>query len=256
MRQLLLVISLKRTPERLRAFFKINEHALEDWNIEVVDGIDGIQLEDIIHQSRWVSDSALGQWTKGAIGSALSHIKAWRRCIELNQDVLVTEDDAILANHLKDKLVKLEIIGKSANQTQLTLLGWNLDSLLHTEISPGLEIIGLFEPVYPRLKQIKSIINSDKERNLCNLSKCFGLPSYWITPQIARKLLNACMPLQAEKNSMTRGIPEHMLLTLDGMMTNRYTKINAKVIIPPLALAQNNQETSLTRIRNVSNFKG
>ena len=51
---------------------------------------------------------------------------------------------------------------------------------------------------------------------------CFGLPAYWINPQIARKLLEACMPLQVEKNGMTRGIPEHVLVTLDGMLNNRY----------------------------------
>ena len=43
----------------------------------------------------------------------LSHIKAWRRCIELDQDVLVAEDDAILANDLKHKLEELNIIGRT-----------------------------------------------------------------------------------------------------------------------------------------------
>ena len=50
---------------------------------------------------------------QGAIGSALSHIKAWRRCIELNQELLVAEDDAVLASDLKRKLEKLGIIGGS-----------------------------------------------------------------------------------------------------------------------------------------------
>ena len=54
------------------------------------------------------------------------------------------------------------------------------------------------------------------------------------------------MPLKAEKNNMTRGIPEHYLATLDGMLTNRYKDINAKVTVPPLSLAFNNQQTSQT----------
>ena len=41
-------------------------------------------------------ESAIENWTRGAIGSALSHIKAWRRCIELDQEVLIAEDDVIL----------------------------------------------------------------------------------------------------------------------------------------------------------------
>ena len=250
----LLVISLKRTPERLRAFYTNNENALVDWDIDVINGIDGLEQQQINEQSRWVSDSAVQHWTRGAIGSALSHIKAWRRCIELNQDVLVAEDDAILASDLKRKLEKLRVIGSAANQTGLVLLGWNLDSLLQAELSPGLEMISLFEPIYPELEQIKAIINSNRERHLCHLNRCFGLPAYWINPQIAHELLDACMPLQAEQNKMTRGIPEHVLVTLDGMLTNRYKSINAKVIIPPLAIALNDQETSLTRRKPISNF--
>ena len=92
-----------------------------DWEVDVIDGIDGIEQEQINHQSRWVSASAKEHWTKGAIGSALSHIKAWRRCIELNQDVLVAEDDAVLANDLKRKLEELNIIGAiTANQTNIS----------------------------------------------------------------------------------------------------------------------------------------
>ena len=251
----LLVISLKRTPERLRAFYTINKNALVDWDIDVIDGIDGLEQEKINKHSRWVSASARENWTKGAIGSALSHIKAWRRCIELNQEVVIAEDDAVLASDLKCKLEGLKIVQGLAKQTGLVLLGWNTDSLLQAELLPGLEMISLFEPIYPRLEQIKAIINSNRERHLCKLNQCFGLPAYWINPQIAKALLNACMPLQAEKNKMTRGIPEHLLLTLDGMLTNRYKNMNAKITIPPLALALNDQKTSLTKRQSVRNFQ-
>ena len=76
-------------------------------------------------------------WTRGAIGSALSHIKAWRRCIEMNQDVLVAEDDAVLANDLKRKLEELKIIGKTANQTGLVLLGWNRTHCFRRNFHPA-----------------------------------------------------------------------------------------------------------------------
>ena len=144
----LLVISLKRTPERLKFFYENNKHALSDWKIDVIDGIDGLEQEQINQQSRWVSASAKAHWTKGAIGSALSHIKAWQRCIELNKNVLVAEDDVVLAKDLKRKLNEIKVIGETENHNNFVLLGWNLDSLLHAELSPGLEIISLFEPIY------------------------------------------------------------------------------------------------------------
>ena len=156
MKHPLLVISLKRTPERLRTFLNINEDALIDWDVNVINGIDGLEQEEINRQSRWVSASAVEYWTKGAIGSALSHIKAWRRCIEMNQEVLVVEDDAVLANDLKRKLEELKILGSSANQAGLILLGWITDSLIQAEMSPGLELISLFEPLYPKNRTNKS----------------------------------------------------------------------------------------------------
>ena len=252
----LLVITLSRTPERLRAFYKNNKNVLVDWNVEEIDGIDGHKQEELNQKSRWISASAKEHWTKGAIGSALSHIKAWRKCIELNREVLVVEDDAILANNLKSKLEKLKIIGRATNQSNLVLLGWNTDSLLQAELSPGLEMISLFEPIYPELEQIKGIINSDRRRYLCNLNACFGLPAYWINPKAAHELIDACMPLRTEINNMTRGIPKHILVTLDGILSNRYKDMNAKILIPPIALALNNQQTSLTKRQTIRNFQG
>ena len=251
----LLVISLKRTPKRLRDFYTINKNTLIDWDVEVIHGIDGVENQQITQKSRWVSASARKHWTKGAIGSALSHIKAWRRCIELNKEVLVTEDDVILANDLKSKLERLKIIDKKAKKRSFILLGWNLDSVLYAELAPKLEMISLFEPIYPTLEQLKELVDSNRERNLCNLTLCFGLPAYWISPQIARELMNKCKPFKLEVNKMTRGIPEHTLITLDGMLTNRYKDINAKITIPPLALALNDQQTSLTNSKNACNFQ-
>tara|TARA_B100000674_G_scaffold382195_2_gene325125 strand:+ start:1471 stop:2241 length:771 start_codon:yes stop_codon:yes gene_type:complete len=252
----LLVISLKRTPERLKAFYDFNKNSLVDWKVDVIHGIDGFGQEQINQQSRWVSASAREHWTKGAIGSALSHIKAWRRCIELNQEVIIVEDDTILAMNLKSKLEDLKLIGNAANHSSFVLLGWNTDSVLQAELLPGLEMISLFEPIYPNHQQIEQIINSDRKPHLCNLNVCFGLPAYWINPKTANELLDTCMPLKTENNNMTRGIPQHFLVTLDGMLTNRYKEINAKVTIPPLALALNDQSTSLTKNQNICNFGG
>ena len=255
MRYPLLVISLKRTPERLETFFSINQQSLSDWDVEVVYGIDGVEQDELMHRSKWITEDVAKTWTRGAIGSALSHIKAWRRCIESNQVNLIVEDDAVLSVNLKSKLKELNILGTNAEDQSLFLLGWNMDSLLQAEISQGLEMISLFEPVYPDLKEIRKIINSRASRRVCNLKRCFGLPAYLVSPNVAQQLSKMCKPLQAEKNGMTRGIPEHYLTTLDGMLTNRYEKIKAQIIVPPLSLATNNQQTSLTRLKDIQNYR-
>ena len=76
----------------------------------------------------------------------------------------MVEDDVVLADDLHTKLNNLKIIGKTANQTDLVLLGWNVDSLLHAEFVPGLSMISLFEPTYPDLKEVRRIINSKKKK--------------------------------------------------------------------------------------------
>ena len=134
---------------------------------------------------------------------------------------------------------------------------WNLDSLLQAEIEPGLGLISLFEPAYPEESQLNKLINSPSERRACKLKRCFGLPAYRITPETAQTLLNRLNPLTAEEITMGRGIPTHYSATLDGILNNQYERIKAKIIFPPIALAINNQEESLTRSRNKAlKFKG
>ena len=101
--------------------------------------------------------------------------------------MLVAEDDAILAKDLKRKLEELNIIGKIAKSDP---------SFSTARLEPGLTTScrtftrtrndQLIRADLSKLEQIKEIINSDRERYLCNLNRCFGLPAYWINPQIAR----------------------------------------------------------------------
>ena len=57
MRHRLLVISLKRTPERLESLLQNQQRRLVDWDVDVIHGIDGEEQEQINQQSRWVSTS-------------------------------------------------------------------------------------------------------------------------------------------------------------------------------------------------------
>ena len=242
------VISLKRTPQRLNDFYRRNAHTLKDWNVHLLEGIDGTQQTELFKKSRLVSSDVLKGWTPGAIGSALSHMLSWRLCIQLGKPLLVVEDDAILAKTLKKNLKIL--LQSMEHQPPFLLLGWNLDSLLQAELEPGLGLISLFEPAYPDESHLKKLVNSPFERRACKLKRCFGLPAYRITPETAQTLLDQLNPLTAEEIPMGRGIPTHYTATLDGILNNQYQRIRAKVVFPPMALAVNNQAESLTRNYN------
>ena len=249
------VISLKRTPDRLKEFFRRNASALEHWHVHVVDGVDGAQQKQVFEKSRLISRSVLQNWSPGAIGSALSHMLSWRLCIEVGKPMIVAEDDAVLATQLQKNLKTL-LRGRGDEPHHFLLLGWNFDSLLQAELQPGLGLISLFEPAYPDEEQLMQLVNCRAERRICKLKHCFGLPAYRITPQAAKMLLHQLNPLISEKIIMGRGIPTNISETLDGALNNRYEDIGAEIVFPPLALALNNPHRSLTRKKKPMDFHG
>ncbi|WP_161567563.1 glycosyltransferase family 25 protein [Synechococcus sp. BS55D] len=251
----LYVISLKRTPHRLEAFLRRNAEALQDWSVHVLEGVDGSMHQDLFNQSRLISQNVVNGWTAGAIGSALSHMLSWRRCIQLGEPIVVAEDDAILARNLKQELAV--ILNRNETTSGFLLLGWNLDSLLQAEILEGLELISLFEPAYPDETALGQLVNSSEPRKNRKLKRCFGLPAYRITPDIATILIEKFNPIVAQRIEMGRGIPTHYSETLDGLLNNEYEAIDASIVIPPLALALNVQSESLTRKQKTAqNFMG
>ena len=142
------MISLKRTPRRLKGFFDRNAHALEHFNVHILEGLDGTQHKELFKQTRLISQNVLNGWSPGAIGSALSHMLSWRRCIKLGKPMIIVEDDAILAANLWENLQGLLRAG--SDLPTFLLLGWNLDSLLQAELEPGLGLISLLNRPIPR----------------------------------------------------------------------------------------------------------
>ena len=232
------IITLRRTPQRLKWFLECNAKALENWNVHIIEGVDGVTHRNIFERSRIISNEILERWSDGAIGSALSHMKCWRKCIQIGRPMIIAEDDTILATKLKETL---EFLLQAKNQDpSFLLLGWNMDSLLQAEILTGLGVISLFEPAYPNERELKRIVNYKTERRICKLKRCFGLPAYRVT-QALQYLLKKLNPLVSERIIMGRGIPTHYSETLDGALNNQYQSIGAEIVFPPLALALNNQ---------------
>ena len=98
------IITLRRTPKRLKWFLECNVKALANWNVHIIEGVDGAIHKNVFERSRIISNKILESWSSGAIGSALSHMKSWRKCIQIGQPMIIAEDDAILATNLKRNL--------------------------------------------------------------------------------------------------------------------------------------------------------
>ena len=207
-----------------------------------IEGIDGNELLNSNIETRMIAPSARQCWSAGAIGIGLSHRLCWRLCCESKSPLIVLEDDVLLANDWQVQLKQLVNPGAG-----FVLLGWNLDSMLRAEYSYPQEVISLFEPAYPNETNLHAILNSKDERQRKQLRFTFGLPGYWLGPSMARHLLSTIEKLETLPLLLGRGFPQVSTNGIDGLLNLHYYKIGAEVIMPPLALALNNPNTSLTR---------
>ena len=169
------VINLKRTPERWNAFLQRNRKAISNCDVLRIDGIDGSELLNSGIKSRLIAPSAAHSWSAGAIGVGLSHLMCWRHCVTSTKPLVVLEDDVVLANDWHIQLE--ELLHPDAG---MLLLGWNLDSMLRAEFIEDLEMVSLFEPAYPNENSLQAIVNTTGARQKKRLRNAFGLPGYWI----------------------------------------------------------------------------
>ena len=91
-----LVISLLRRPDRKVSW---QSNKLNDFEyIEAIDGSNTI-FRDIKARKDWTDPFKKRPLLQNEVACFLSHIKAWKRCIELNKTVIVMEDDAVINSY-------------------------------------------------------------------------------------------------------------------------------------------------------------
>jgi len=236
------VISLRRTPERLAWFRHTN--AATSALFTVVDAIDGLEMRECLAKSRLISAGARESWTPGALGAALSHLHCWRECMGSGKPMLIVEDDVVLASDWPEQLEQLS--ERLENSWHIVLLGWNYNSLLRRRDATGIEQISLFEPAYPEAQQIQAILNSKLDRQLLLLRNAFGLPGYLLSPAGAEELIKRVLPLEMRPLNMGRGIPIVDSIGIDGCLNQHYPMLKSWVVDPPLAVALNDPNQSNT----------
>ena len=88
-----LVISLLRRPDRKVEFQK---NGLS--NFEYIEAVDGDQelFRDIKARPYWIDPFQHRKLQHNEVACMQSHMKAWQRCVDLNEPVIVLEDDAVV----------------------------------------------------------------------------------------------------------------------------------------------------------------
>ena len=219
------VISLERTPVRLETFLKNNGHI----KFEVFHAIDGSTLVP------------LGNYKRGGMGNAMSHIGLWKQCIEMDEPITVCEDDAILHAQFEQK--KLDY---AKCNYDFICWGWNFDAHLWASPMPFLSPIQMiFNQNSMRANKFE-YLKSPLETILMDLHLSNGTICYTITPKGAKKFLNICYPL---KSKVSVNIPNIGIVSinpagLDSAMPDAYQKTKSVVCFPPLAVSDNDHATS------------
>ncbi|WP_136419773.1 glycosyltransferase family 25 protein [Herbaspirillum sp. ST 5-3] len=229
------VISLNRTPERLKRFYALNGNRDR---IEAFEAVDGRTMDRSSLVREGVIEEGLPYYSDGAIGCALSHKRLWEMAIELDQPITVLEDDAILNHRFLEKTE--EICTRTENWDYIQW-GWNFDSFL-TFMLPG-----DLSPCVAHFSQDDMRSNARRfqdqtmEHPLYRILAAFGTPAYSISPTGARKLLEWCFPL-CELNVYFWGLNRHLPNNgIDIVMNDFYRQphANAFVSFPPLAITPN-----------------
>ena len=155
------VINLPQRQDRLSEFKIINDDVV---SYEVFNAVDGNAINydmlkdmgfDVNH--RWIDPLLNTRLTKGEVGCFLSHWELWKKCVSLDEPLLILEDDAIVTDNFSyDELYRMRREGYD-----FIYLGWK-------EMKESIPIDDKFvKPVYP-----------------------YWTLSYMVTPESAKILLN------------------------------------------------------------------
>jgi GR25 family glycosyltransferase involved in LPS biosynthesis len=239
------VISLKRSTDRRSEFDKNNSKYIS--NYTYFDAVDGKTL-NINELPDNIFTKGSINFTNGAIGCALSHLKLWEKCIQLNKPIIIMEDDAIVSKNF-NKHINNVINNMLPKDWDVVMLSYNFDSVLSYQNTVYEQANCIFNKTRMTKKDIENFVHSKINTTIAKLYFSFGLSSYMISPNGARILKEKCFPL----NNKIVNIPflnNIMCYTIDCMMNTVYKDISAYVCIIPFVITPHISDDYKSTIEN------
>ena len=233
------VVNLNRQPEKYESFLRLNAGTkIVFERFEASDGA-SFSSQDALGMNLVVPGA---QFTPGAVGCAASHVRIWQQTIQSDVPALVFEDDAIIRN---DIIERLDVL-RGLKDWDYVALGYNVDSILEVELTPGFKSTMVFMPKQPSDENLAAFQTSNSQVAALRLTSCFGTAGYVISPRGAKKLLELCLPMENRFLKIpvfNRTVP---VLGIDGMMNFIYHSIEAFACLSPLIIPRNNNAVSTT----------
>ena len=136
------VINLSHRKDRLDKFKQNNADFISYDVLKAVDGYDvsysNLQTMGFDTDHEWIDPILNTSLTKGEVGCFLSHWEVWKKCVEMNEPVMVLEDDARITDNFS-----MEEIEQYLQTYSFLYLGWK-------EMETSVPIDGkVVQPVYP-----------------------------------------------------------------------------------------------------------
>ena len=181
----------------------------------------------------------------GALGTALSHVTLWRECAKGAAPLHIAEDDVILRDDFWPRMASML---DTLAAWDIVLWGHNFDWPVMIAPAPGTgrAVLQYTEP--GNTMDSLAFRASAAPSHLLPLHSAAGIGCYSITPAGAAHLLERCLPIgNAMAEYATRPGTGWENTGIDVEMSRHYAKQNAFLAMPPLALAQNDHETSTIR---------
>jgi glycosyl transferase, family 25 len=232
------LINLDRSIDRLVEFQKRNSHLRDVIRFAAVDG-QTLDKEKQMREGVLTSDC---RYSRGALGSAISHITLWRMAVDGQCTMTIAEDDAIFSTKFEGCAGK--VLALLPTNWDVIFWGWNFDAPLQIEMLP--DVSG-------------AILRCDQERLRRNIDQfsaletgpvfvrvlhTWGLMCYTISPKGAQALLDVCLPLRSTLIEIPGLGGRFEPKTLDATLNAGYPSLKSFVCVPPLVVSENRHEIS------------
>jgi len=230
-------MNLKRRPDRLRQFFLNNAHIKQ--YVTIFEAIDG---ENIDLKSLALENLIVGPFktmNKFIIANALSQRALWIHCMNMDENILIFEDDAILRY---DFIQMYKNVVRQVPDFDILFFGYNFDSIIHFNILNDIQSMRVFFD--HRIFDFNTFQNDETLVNAYRTINNFGVPGYVISPRGAKRLLELSFPLQENLTYVPALKGSVLTYTLDIIINSHYDKINPYVCFPPLVITPNDKDDS------------
>jgi glycosyl transferase family 25 len=236
------VIALDQTSERFSLFERYNAH-LDFTVFQAIKGADIARSERL--RLGLVTEECLLKYkiSDGAIGCAASHREVWAMAAQTERGCIILEDDAI--TH-PDIMSFATALAAQAPHIELVAFAINTDSVLVAESPQGRVEQMKFEDKQPQIDRILAKLNKTKTTDvqLWRLIRAFGTAAYFLSPEGARRLMTAVLPLRSAGVSVPLVSNYMPGVSIDRRLNALYEEMNARVSLPFLAWTPNTDSST------------